>query len=39
LERAAARSSDPARKISVLVVALMAAIATFFLAGAWLDTR
>jgi hypothetical protein len=30
---------DPARKIAVVIVALMAAIATFFLVGALLDTR
>jgi hypothetical protein len=30
---------DPARRIAVVIVALMAAIATFFLVGALLDTR
>jgi hypothetical protein len=30
---------DPARKIAIVIVALMAAVATFFLVGAFLDTR
>jgi hypothetical protein len=30
---------DPSRKIAIVVVALMAAVATFFLVGALLDTR
>ena len=39
LEGATSRTSDPARKVAILVVSLMAAVATFFLAGALLDTR
>jgi hypothetical protein len=39
LERAATRGRDPARKIAIVAVAIMAAIATFFLVGALLDTR
>jgi hypothetical protein len=30
---------DPARTIAMLLVAIMAAVATFFLVGAVLDTR
>jgi hypothetical protein len=30
---------DPARRIAIVVVAIVAAIATFALVGAWLDTR
>jgi hypothetical protein len=33
------RGSDPARKIAILIVSVMAAVATFFLVGALLDTR
>jgi hypothetical protein len=39
IERATRRGRDPARKVAVVVVAIMAAIATFFLVGALLDTR
>jgi hypothetical protein len=34
-----ARRSDPARRVAIIVVAIMAAIATFSLVGAVLDTR
>jgi hypothetical protein len=37
--KATTRGRDPARAIAIVVVALMAAIATFFLVGAVLDTR
>jgi hypothetical protein len=30
---------DPARTIAIVVVAIMAAVATFFLVGALVDTR
>jgi hypothetical protein len=33
------KGRDPARKIAILALALMAAVATFFLVGALLDTR
>jgi hypothetical protein len=33
------RGPDPARKVAILIVSIMAAIATFFLVGALLDTR
>jgi hypothetical protein len=39
LERVMSRASDPARKVVILVVSIMAAVATFFLVGALLDTR
>jgi hypothetical protein len=39
IERPTTRGRDPARKIAIAVVAIMAAIATFFLVGALLDTR
>jgi hypothetical protein len=39
IERAITRGRDPARRIAIVVVALMAAVATFFLVGALLDTR
>jgi hypothetical protein len=39
IRRAMARGHDPARKIAIVVVAIMAAVATFFLVGALLDTR
>ncbi len=39
IERATARGRDPARKVAIAVVAIMAAVATFFLVGALLDTR
>ncbi len=39
IERATTRGRDPARKIAIVVVAIMAAVATFFLVGALLDTR
>lgn len=39
IARAIARGRDPARKIAIVVVAIMAAVATFFLVGALLDTR
>jgi len=38
-ERALTRRRDTARTVAIVVVALMAAIATFSLVGAWLDTR
>ncbi len=38
-KRALARGSDPARRIAIVVLAIMAAVATFALAGALLDTR
>jgi hypothetical protein len=39
IERATTRGRDPARKVAIVVVAIMAAVATFFLVGALLDTR
>ncbi|HEX3770219.1 MAG TPA: hypothetical protein VHV30_05115 [Polyangiaceae bacterium] len=39
LEKKLGARGDPARRIAIVVVALMAAIATFFLVGAVLDTR
>ncbi len=39
IERATTRGRDPARKLAIVVVAIMAAVATFFLVGALLDTR
>jgi hypothetical protein len=39
IERATKRGRDPARKLAIVVVAIMAAVATFFLVGALLDTR
>jgi hypothetical protein len=39
IERATSRGRDPARKVAIIVVAIMAAVATFFLVGALLDTR
>jgi hypothetical protein len=39
IERTIARGHDPARRIAVVLVAIMAAVATFFLVGALLDTR
>jgi hypothetical protein len=39
IERAAARGRDPARTVAIVLVAIMAAVATFFLVGAVLDTR
>jgi hypothetical protein len=39
VEQATRRARDPARKVAIAVVALMAAVATFFLVGALLDTR
>jgi hypothetical protein len=38
-KRALARGSDPARKVAIVVLAIMAAVATFALAGALFDTR
>jgi len=38
-ERAVMRGRDPARTLAIVLVAIMAAIATFFLVGAVLDTR
>ena len=35
----ASHGHDPARTLAVVLVAIMAAIATFFLVGAVLDTR
>jgi hypothetical protein len=39
IERAVTRGRDPARAAAIVLVALMAAVATFFLVGAVLDTR
>ena len=39
IERAITRGRDPARKVAIVLVAIMAAVATFFLVGALLDTR
>jgi hypothetical protein len=39
IERATSRGRDPARTVAIVVVAIMAAVATFFLVGALLDTR
>ncbi|HTB75155.1 MAG TPA: hypothetical protein VK762_18020 [Polyangiaceae bacterium] len=39
IERATSRGRDPARKVAIVLVAIMAAVATFFLVGALLDTR
>jgi hypothetical protein len=39
IERATSRGRDPARKVAIVIVAIMAAVATFFLVGALLDTR
>ncbi len=39
VERAIKRGRDPVRTVAIVVVALMAAIATFFLVGAVFDTR
>lgn len=39
IKRATTRGRDPARKVAIVVVAIMAAVATFFLVGALLDTR
>jgi hypothetical protein len=39
LATAVNRGRDPARKIAIVVVAIMAAVAAFTLAGALLDTR
>src|SRR5579859_7734480 len=39
IQRASTRGYDPARTIAIVVVAIMAAVATFFLVGAVLDTR
>jgi hypothetical protein len=39
IAKATTRGRDPLRAIAIVVVALMAAIATFFLVGAMLDTR
>jgi hypothetical protein len=39
IERATTRGRDPARRFAIAVVAIMAAVATFFLVGALLDTR
>jgi hypothetical protein len=38
-KRALARGSDPARRVAIVVLAIMAAVAAFMLAGALLDTR
>jgi hypothetical protein len=39
IRRAVMRGCDPARTLAIVLVAIMAAIATFFLVGAVLDTR
>jgi hypothetical protein len=39
VERAIGRGRDPWRTLAIAVVAIMAAVATFFLVGAVLDTR
>jgi hypothetical protein len=39
IDRAASRGRDPARTVAIVLVAIMAAVATFFLVGAVLDTR
>jgi hypothetical protein len=39
IQRATRRGRDPARQVAIVVVAIMAAVATFFLVGALLDTR
>jgi hypothetical protein len=39
IERATTRGRDRARTVAIVLVAIMAAVATFFLVGAVLDTR
>jgi len=39
IERATRRGRDPARRLAIVVVAIVAALATFALIGALLDTK
>jgi hypothetical protein len=39
LERAIQRGHDPARRLAVIVLAIVAAVATFAVVGALLDTK
>jgi hypothetical protein len=39
VQRAIARGHDPARRFAVILVAVMAAVAAFAIAGALFDTR
>jgi len=39
VDRALTRGRDPARRVAIVVVAIVAAVAAFLVAGAFFDTR